>query len=70
MLVLSFKDFCACMFVCLSVMSLRLKCTGLHIVYEPFWHVPLMMQSHVMEVKDLEDRRRHQNESRAMKTVN
>ena len=32
-----------CMYVCLSVTGLRLKYTGLCIVYIPFCHMPLMM---------------------------
>ena len=31
------------MYVCLSVTGLRLKYTGLRIVYVPLWHVPLTM---------------------------
>ena len=56
------------MYVCLSVTGLRLKYTGLRIVYVPLWHMPLMMQSRAMEleVKDSEDRSRRQNESRDM----
>ena len=38
------------MTVCLSVMGLRLKYTGLRIVYVPFCYVPLMMQSRVMVI--------------------
>ena len=34
-----------CLYVCLSITGLRLKNTGLRIVYLPFWHVPLMMPS-------------------------
>ena len=33
------------MYVCMSVMGLQLKYMDLCIVYVPFWHVPLMMQS-------------------------
>ena len=33
----------ACMSVCCGFTGLRLKNTGLCIVYVPFWHVPLMM---------------------------
>ena len=54
------------MYVCLFVISLRLKYMGLHIVYVPFWHVTFMMQLHTMEVEDSEDRSRHENESRDM----
>ena len=55
-----------CMYVCLSVTGLRLKYTGLHIVYVPLRHVPLMM------IEDSEDTGRglHQNESSCMETVN
>ena len=56
------------MYVCLSVMGLRLKYMGLRIVYIPFCHVPLMMQSRDghFEVEDSEDRSRRQNKSRDM----
>ena len=42
----------------MSVTGLRLKYTGLCIVYIPLWHVPFMMQSCAMsmEVEDSEDR--------------
>ena len=55
-------------YVCLSVTGLRLKYTGSRIVYVPLCHVTLMMQSRAMEleVKDSEDRSRHQKESRDM----
>ena len=33
------------MYVCLSVTGLRLKYTGLRIVFVPFWHMLLMMPS-------------------------
>ena len=36
-------------FIC-TVTGLRLKYTGLRIVYVPFCHVPLMMQSRVMAI--------------------
>ena len=34
-----------CLYVCMSVTGLRLKYTGLRIVYVPLQHVPLMMPS-------------------------
>ena len=33
------------MYICLSVTGLRLKYTGLRVVYVPLWHVPLTMPS-------------------------
>ena len=50
-----------CMYVCMSATGLRLKCTDLHIVYVPYWHVPLIMNAIAMDVKDQEDRRRQQD---------
>ena len=52
------------MYVCLSVMGLQLKYTGLCIVYVPFG----MCRSgcHHGRSQGLEDRRRRQNESRCM----
>ena len=56
------------MFVCLSITGLRLKYTGLCIVYVPFstcrsgCHCVMT----VIEVEDSEDRRQRQNESRCM----
>ena len=41
-----------CMYACMSVTGLRLKCTDLHIVYVPYWHVPLIMNAIAMDVKD------------------
>ena len=39
---------CACMYVCLSITGLQLKCTGLCIAYIPFHHMLLMVLSLVM----------------------
>ena len=41
------------MYVCLSVTGLRLKFTGLCIVYIPFWHVPLMISMSTERVVEL-----------------
>ena len=49
-------------FVAERLTGLRLKYTGLRIVYVPVWHVMLMMPG-LIEVEDLEDRSRCQNES-------
>ena len=53
--------------VCMSVTGLRLKCMDLHIVYVPYWHVPLIMNGIAMDVKDQEDRRRQQDKERIQK---
>ena len=53
------------MYVCLSVTGLRLKYTGLHIVYVPFWHVPLMVPALARwRTWRIEDDGRLENESR------
>ena len=59
------------MYVCLSVTGLQLKYTDLRIVYVPFCHMPLMMQSRdgYFEVEDLEDRIRRQNKFRRWLTT-
>ena len=54
------------MYVCLSVMGLGLKYTGLCIVYIPFGTAAQDAITQWHEVEDSEDRRRRQNESRCM----
>ena len=61
----------ACMYVCLFVTGLRLKYTGLCIVYVPFGTCRsgchrAMAHGVEIEVEDSEDIRRRQNESRYM----
>ena len=44
------------LYVCLSVMGLRLKYMGLRIVYVPLWHVLLMMTSYLrLRTRRIED---------------
>ena len=51
------------MYVCMSITGLRLKYTGLCILYIPFGTCRSGCHR-VLEVEDSEDRRRRQNESR------
>ena len=60
-----------CMYVCMFVTGLRLKYTGLCIVYVPFGTCcsgchRAMVHGVEIEVQDSEDIRRRQNESRYM----
>ena len=57
------------MYVCLSVMGLRLKYTGLRIVYVPLRHVPLRMPSRWRSKIPVEDYARTSPDE-AMETVN
>ena len=58
------------MLVCMSVRNgFTIEIYGFMHNLQTFWHVPLMMPSRdgmEIEVKDSEDRRRRQNESRYM----
>ena len=54
-----------CMYVCLSVMGLRLKYTSLRMVYVPSGTCPLGALELTME--DLEERRRRQTRERVQR---
>ena len=59
-----------CLYVCMSVRNrFTIEIYGFMWSLHTFWHVPLRMPLHdgmEIEVKDSEDRRRCQNESRCM----
>ena len=42
------KSYCEVVLVCLSVTGLWLKYMGIHIVYVPFWHMPLRASPNIL----------------------